>query len=1066
MDRQLRRSGTLPQRVYNEFASEIDLKSPDGVMRSGEVDRYIESALKPLIEEGKAFKHISINRRTGIRTTRYSYQGGQRIQNSVNAVLADMHEALGYDVDPATGNVAETNAPPPIAITGQGRRRYNVVRERILDPRTAASIRAQALRAGGVSTTDKATGYTTTIIPPGEAAAMNRLVDTTDRRYLAGELPSSALADGASPATIEERARAQVARQANIQDARRAAIEDYIRRNPGSQLAIEEAARLQNVTDRETRARVLAAERTPGTLEFDNRVFRNIRAGEARQRATERFIKANPNSMLAIKARKERWAARGQRAKRFAGGIVRIARNVLALTIGAILTAVTASVTLLTKSYQVISQIGNDIRKRAIDEAKYNFAPDTIRQFEIFAAQHPGLEKDLLVRAAGGIHAAWSTPLNYAESGFNQLAPYLREGTVKLVSMATADGDANILNIMGSVIDDLVQKSLSGVSGAKTFDAGSYEGRHRAFSGNVSALSAHNEAWGELMNQYWHDFIKSGASSIAGWTEKDKNGVTRTMTFENWVTQGGWSKEFDTNTGISSPVIRDAAEQTNNLLQQFIGTYSNLGRDIATAVSGGMGGVVEWLRNIVNNWLAPYFPAFAMKEDQRAIYLNQQSRALATNLLPGYEIAARSALLDIGYDYGLDEFKEVIDAMQRGDTSKIPYHIDLEALRRNMGAFTRYYHVKDVLARIEAEEEKAGKDRNYVQRAIIATPENVAAIAGEQEMILQHQLDKGTASIRTRPVEDDSQYTFSDYLVQLGIGLVNVPKFVGQAFQGVPKAFLTKIKRAQNSVEHEERGLERAYRIRQQEGRSPFGFNLSSREVGGVTAGDYRRLETAYRNLIKAYDEAGDSENALETLRKLRQFYTDWPRELVRVNPDERRRMNEQISRDTEWLWMGDNFARASQVLDPAELSALTYARIRQIEAQRAYAEEHGSRDSRGAQQQRTTHEITAAGFAGKIDQRMSEVFDTRRTPELQNMYSWLADRDNSVYVDAFNEATNQSMSDVIINFITDGVVQTSMRLPNTHGLMQDINLTQRAHIVRDMTPAFEAASKAQIGRN
>jgi hypothetical protein len=278
---------------------------------------------------------------------------------------------------------------------------------------------------------------------------------------------------------------------------------------------------------------------------------------------------ANPNDPW-VRAKREqennkKWTRRGRTAKRLGGKAVRMARKAVTMAIGTVLTLVTTGVALLAKSYQVITQIGSDIRKRSLNEAKFNFDPDTVRGFEIFAAEHGGMDKDLLVRAAGGIQAAWSTPLNYTDGGFNQLAPYLREDTAHLVRMATADGDANILDIMSYVIDDLVSQSLKGVSGAKTFDPNSPEGRYRAFSGNLNALSLHNEAWGELMNLYWGDFLASGASSIGAWKVADKDGQMRSMNFENWITQVDWSRLYQKDTGISSPVIRDAAQETYGL---------------------------------------------------------------------------------------------------------------------------------------------------------------------------------------------------------------------------------------------------------------------------------------------------------------------------------------------------------------------------------------------------------------------------------------------------------------------------------------------------------------------
>ena len=1047
---------TTARKMYNEFTTEVDLKSPGGLVRSGDVDHYIEKVLKPLVEEGKAFKRADLNERTGIRSTRYSYRGGKAVQDSVNAVLANMPEALGYELD-ENGNVAGTDRPPPIAITNQGRHYYNETKERILDPRTAAAIRMRAIRAGGVSNTDKASGYTTTMLRAGlsgETREMRKLVDTTDAKYFSGELPPSAFADGASPATMKERAKAQVARQANIKDAKLAAIEEYIAKYPTSPLAYEVLAKLQRVNNREDLAKLLEAERTPGTREFDNKIFRNIRAREAREDAAERFIEANPNSRTALAVRKEKWSRRGQKAKRTIGGAARFARNALFTTVGTILSVITTGVGVLMKSYQIITQIGSDIRKRAVNEAKYNFEPDTIRQFEIFANKRGGMDKELLVRAAGGIHSAWSTPLNYAESGFNQLAPYLREGTVKLVSMATANGDANILNIMSSVIDDLVAKSLSGVSGAKTFNPGSAEGRHRAFSGNLTALTQHNEAWGELMNQYWHDFLLSGASSIDAWKVDG-----RAMNFENWVTQGSWSSEYHTDTGISSPVIRTAAEGTHALVSNFIETYSNLAADIATAMSGSVGDIVEWLRSIVNNWLAPYFPAFAMKENQRAIYLNQQSKSLAQSLLPGYESEARRALLDIRWDGDLTDFREVIDSIAKGDTSKIPYHIDLEKLRSNMGAFSRYYHVTDILNRVQTEEDKAsaaaksGKD--YVQRHIVGTSASIATVSGEQAMILQHQLDKGARNTRVQPASEDSQYTFTDYLKQLGIGLVNVPNVVGQAVNASAQTFDPRTKTLEDRIQQI---LDKEIPASR---KTPLG------KLPGIgTKALHNQVEKDFRELVKRYDKQGHTDLAISTLERLHKFYLDYPEDLVKNSPNQAQALREKIKHDAEWLWMGDNFAEASQVFHPAELAAETYKKIKQVKAQQSYAAEHADLASSGAAQQRMSNETTMAGLYNKINERITAEVNPSQFPDLQNVYHWLAaNRSNSVYLDAFDERNNRAMSDIIINFNTNGVTRHSMRLPNTYNLRQDVNLDSiSASGIKNITEALEATRATQQG--
>jgi hypothetical protein len=160
---------------------------------------------------------------------------------------------------------------------------------------------------------------------------------------------------------------------------------------------------------------------------------------------------------------------------------------------------------------------------------------------------------------------------------------------------------------------------------------------------------------------------------------------------------------------------------------------------------------------------------------------------------------------------------------------------------------------------------------------------------------------------------------------------------------------------------------------------------------------------------------------------------------------------------------MGDHFAEASKVLHPAELVAAIGTRIRQIEAQRTYAEEYTDLASRAAAQQHTTNDTTATGLGIKIEERIGAEADRSRNPDLESMYHWLAaNHANSIYLDAFDERSNRAMSDIIINFNTDGVVRQTLRIPNTYGLNTDVNLTRRAGIITDLTAALEAASPTQ----
>jgi phospholipase/lecithinase/hemolysin len=118
---------------------------------------------------------------------------------------------------------------------------------------------------------------------------------------------------------------------------------------------------------------------------------------------------------------------------------------------------------------------------------------------------------------------------------------------------------------------------------------------------------------------------------------------------------------------------------------------------------------------------------------------------------------------------------------------------------------------------------------------------------------------------------------------------------------------------------------------------------------------------------------------------------------------------------------------------------------------------------SRAAAQQRTTNEITAAGLGIKIEERLDAEADLSRNPDLESMYHWLAaNRANSIYLDAFDERNNRAMSDIIINFNTNGVVRQTLRIPNTYGFKTDVNLTRTSDILPGLAAALEAVSATQ----
>jgi hypothetical protein len=445
-----------------------------------------------------------------------------------------------------------------------------------------------------------------------------------------------------------------------------------------------------------------------------------------------------------------------------------------------------------------------------------------------------------------------------------------------------------------------------------------------------------------------------------------------------------------------------------------------------------------------------------MKENKRE-YLNTQSERLATSLLPGYEKDAQRALLDIGYDYDLSQFRGILDAVGRGDISRIPHDVDLAAMRDNMSVFTRYYHVFDILEDIKKEHTKVKEDNNYVQKYIVGTSSSIATVSGERALVLQNRLDRGTQNPPVRPPDEDMQYTAGDYFKQLAIGILNVPNTVKQVVSAAASTFDTKTETLENRIQKDMKLKEDKEKPKNEK----HGF-LYSLAAGGVKSA-YKEMERDLRELVTIYDEQGDADMALKTLKRLRDFYLTYPQEWIESSPKQQQAFSDQLKRDAEWLWMGDNFVEASQTAHPITLAVAIDKRIQAIKAQRAYANSQTDLASRAEAQQRTTNEITAAGFYNKINERITAEISQSRL-DLQSIYQWLAaNGTNSVYVDAFDERTNRSMSDIIINFNTNGVTKYSVRLPNYYGFQSDFNLDSIAGSgIENITDALEAASPEQ----
>jgi len=629
--------------MFNEFSSEVDLNSPDGMLRSKDVDSYIENALKPLFEEGKAFKQVRVNRRTGARTTRYAFQGGKKIQDSVKAVLDNMHAALGYDVDPATGNVMGTNAPPPMSITNLGRHNYNETRERILDPRTAAAIKAQAQRVGGSSTTNKATGITTTLVRAGlsgETRAMRQLVDDTDQKYLEGQLPSSALADGASPASVQERARAKVNRREAIRDAERQARADYIRLNPASQLAVDEAIRMQHVTDRATRQRLLRAERTPGTQEFQGAVDRRLHKRSATNKAMLQWAKKNKKDPVAKQILK---GAKG-------GSLLSKMKSAVWFT--AIIETVKKVYSTLAKVAGVVFNVGTDLHDMKMRNAVYNITSGDAKEM-VLQAEFMRLPDSVFSNSLGVLSSMLSGPR--AAEGLNRIltitAPMSANQGNKTIDESVAlflhDHRDNPVLLLKAILSEAFANIVEGAD-----ELGMDVGEYAASRSLIEKMSEISPSIAAILN-----------TMIEGYRAAPelKNAVAGAVKNGNWydavreiIFHAGRSEALAKLAPQSTRNVADSVhELMNNIIVSLNGMWDALLVNLLASLKPltlFVEGLLRWVVGLPGVRSIPGIATFAHKWDEENKTLNDSLRAENDSAIKAQEIALELMSSRLGVD--------------------------------------------------------------------------------------------------------------------------------------------------------------------------------------------------------------------------------------------------------------------------------------------------------------------------------------------------------------------------------------------------------------------------------
>lgn len=641
---------------YQKLTYSMDPRNPDALAASKSIESMVKNAIAQLQKEGAPVMHGQRRYDAGgVRNTDY-YVPGQHAAVVQNAVMAAI-ERYEAQAERSTG----------ISLSSASPAQFRTQTTNIMSPQTRAEV-ARLVKAHG--------GFFNTGSNGMVSWGLDKNVRVTGASGKDFNLATSLIARiGASNAShrtgwesLLQQATGNSYRYAGHNDIERGAM----------------AQEARSIIARRAKRGVSAdveREETYAALAKSGRRYANM----------QRYALDNPNDPLVAKRRAAMNKLRKRSRNKKLKGAGRFAMSTIGTMIATSLALLGTGIAILSKIKDAVLSIGTDIKRQNKTDQSYNFEEGTSLIWERFASQR-GIKKDLLGQAAAGVVSAWSSPLAYAESNFDKLAPYLGEGITGTLRMASADGDQNVLGIIDTVIDTLARNSQAGIAGEKSGLT-----KSEAFAGNLRPLSEHNAAWGELMSNYWYDAQRNGG--VGNWFV---DGVE--MTFEKYRTQAKWNPKYEPaggNNGVANSAIRNGAEGTTDSLNELLNTFKGFKTDVFERIFANTQQLVEDIRSLLTQWVGKYFPAFAMREQQRTIYMNRESEKLALANLPSVEAAAKSSMARNGLG-GLENARKAYDAIKSGNYSKLFPGMDGKtAALRAAGLQKDKYLVPDILAYLE-----------------------------------------------------------------------------------------------------------------------------------------------------------------------------------------------------------------------------------------------------------------------------------------------------------------------------------------------------------------------------
>jgi hypothetical protein len=680
--------------LLNKLSTSIDLTNPNGLEMSAAFDRCVERVIKPIYPKGAKIRQTStVDDKSGLRTVDWSFRDtSNKIQQAVQAAVDNFVQSWGKQrglID-GQGKAVEGAGSIPMQVNGITPQVFNGTRTRILNPRTAASVAMKAVTSGGDFITDKNTGMSTWSVPDTAltidgknlSRSLRAEVREGDKRWLEGKVALSSLAEGASPANAEERAiatnnrnfrvtlakykamtpeqeqelaRLEIAKRERKKDFRADALQKFIEENPGSRLAIEEAIKTHNVTNREEKARLLAAERTPGTPEFQARVHRVLDRNEAQKKAVDAYAKANPKSDM---ARKKAAMKR---------------RRVLTKSLGwltVVVGAITGVINIGRKIFSSLLDVGSNVHKISMEGARFNMSAPEAAKLSA-RAKVMRMDEGVFSKVLGGLDAALAGPrsgeaLNRFVNAVAPMSAQVSGKTIGETIQLFLNKSANPLELMQTGLDDAFNLALQGKNELGQRVAG---GPQKAFSVLAKTLNSAQAGWGDILLEIGQKYYNS---NDLGLQEAVRARVADGGHWLDAIADVMYqSEKAEAATNVANPNERNAAEEAGEKWNTLIASMGELWDSIkikmlaaSEAVHSAAEGLLRWVISIPGvRKLFPALNEYAYAVDKSNYDRNDIEEQNNKHLITAYTKIIEATVKEYGttpeaFRQSMDAFKE------------------------------------------------------------------------------------------------------------------------------------------------------------------------------------------------------------------------------------------------------------------------------------------------------------------------------------------------------------------------------------------------------------------------